>query len=159
MKAAPKRKKTGGRKARLKAEPVAAEIVKLGGNLTAVAKVFGVARQSLKDFIDKNEHLIAIYNDSREGMLDNAESALYRAVLAGEAWAVCFFLKTQGKVRGYVEKIQTESQVTQTPSMDVDLSKLSREELKTYRDLLKKAAYERAPGSDRSGTRAGQAAG
>lgn len=34
-------------------------------------------------------------------MLDHAESSLQKAVLKGEAWAVCFFLKTQGKSRGY----------------------------------------------------------
>jgi hypothetical protein len=37
-------------------------------------------------------------------MKDNAESALYSAVLGGEAWAVCFYLKTQAKDRGYVER-------------------------------------------------------
>jgi hypothetical protein len=41
-------------------------------------------------------------------MLDNVESALYTAALAGEAWAVCFFLKTQGKARGYVERSRDE---------------------------------------------------
>jgi len=40
-------------------------------------------------------------------MLDNAESVLYKAVLNGEAWAVCFFLKCQGKSRGYIERQET----------------------------------------------------
>ena len=39
-------------------------------------------------------------------MLDNTESALYVAALRGEAWAVCFLLKTQGKSRGYVERAE-----------------------------------------------------
>jgi hypothetical protein len=37
-------------------------------------------------------------------MIDNVESVLYSKALAGEAWAVCFFLKTQAKHRGYVER-------------------------------------------------------
>lgn len=41
-------------------------------------------------------------------MCDNAESALNRAVINGEAWAVCFTLKTQAKDRGYVERVQQE---------------------------------------------------
>jgi len=41
-------------------------------------------------------------------MCDNAESALNRAVINGEAWAVCFTLKTQGKDRGYIERTQQE---------------------------------------------------
>jgi hypothetical protein len=37
------------------------------------------------------------------------------AVLAGEAWAVCFYLKTQAKDRGYVERseVQHSSEVRQ----------------------------------------------
>ena len=41
---------------------------------------------------------------SREKMIDNVESKLYQKALEGEGWAVCFFLKTQGKRRGYIER-------------------------------------------------------
>ena len=41
--------------------------------------------------------------------MDLAESALKRAVLAGEGWAVCFALKCQGKNRGYVERVETNN--------------------------------------------------
>jgi hypothetical protein len=41
---------------------------------------------------------------SRESMLDNAESKLYSEVLAGNMTALIFFLKTQGKSRGYCER-------------------------------------------------------
>lgn len=40
----------------------------------------------------------------KERMLDLAESRLGSAVDKGEAWAICFYLKTQGKQRGYVER-------------------------------------------------------
>lgn len=36
--------------------------------------------------------------------VDHAEIALWKAVQAGEGWAVCFALKTKGKDRGYVER-------------------------------------------------------
>lgn len=42
--------------------------------------------------------------EGEELRLDIAESALDKAVEAGEAWAVCFFLKTRGKARGYTER-------------------------------------------------------
>jgi hypothetical protein len=102
-KTAPKKR---GRKPVLDPELVAAAVTELSGNVAAVAKRFGVARQSVADLIDRRPALRTVARDAREGMLDNAESALYRAVLAGEAWAVCFFLKTQGKSRGYVERPQ-----------------------------------------------------
>ncbi len=89
---------------KLSAEPVTAAIRDLHGNLSAVAKQLGVCRQTLYTYIDRHPSIQAVVAESRETMLDNAESALYRAVLNGEAWAVCFFLKTQGKRRGYVER-------------------------------------------------------
>lgn len=83
---------------------VAAALVELRGNVAAVARKFGVHRSSVQVLIGKSEPLQMIQKDAREGMLDDAESALYRAVVQGEAWAVCFLLKTQGKDRGYIER-------------------------------------------------------
>lgn len=96
----PKKK---GRKPILDPELVAAALADLQGNVSAVGKRFGVDRTSVRDLIEKRPALQKICHDAREGMLDNAESSLYRAVIAGEAWAVCFFLKTQGRSRGYDE--------------------------------------------------------
>lgn len=58
--------------------------------------------------IDKSPELVRICKDAREGMIDHAVSSLYRAIIKGEAWAVCFFLKTQGKSRGYIENIDAK---------------------------------------------------
>lgn len=41
---------------------------------------------------------------ARETMLDNAESILYKKVLEGSTVELLFFLKTQGKDRGYTER-------------------------------------------------------
>lgn len=79
------------------------------GNVSAVARKFGVARSSVQHMIENNPVLRQIARDVREGKKDNAESALDAAVLRGEAWAVCFFLKTQAKDRGYIEKQEIET--------------------------------------------------
>jgi hypothetical protein len=42
--------------------------------------------------------------EERERMTDVAEMALFDAIKEGEGWAVCFYLKTQGKERGYIER-------------------------------------------------------
>lgn len=80
-----------------------------------VAAMFGVHRTYIYRYLDKHPNLKATLADTRETMLDNAESSLYKGVLRGEAWAVCFFLKTQGRSRGYTErkdgKVETESMV------------------------------------------------
>lgn len=96
--------KKRGRKPILDPELVAAALAELQGNIAAVAKRFGVDRSAVRQLVDRRPALRRVLADAREGMKDNAESALFRAVLAGEAWAVCFFLKCQAKDRGYVER-------------------------------------------------------
>ena len=102
----------GGR--RLDPIAVGASIAEMRGNVTAVARRYDVTRTAIQNLIRGNESLQAIVRDAREGMIDDAESALYRAVLNGEAWAVCFLLKTQAKARGYIEKHQIEATETKT---------------------------------------------
>lgn len=65
-------------------------------------------RHTLHKTISKSDQLQQVVHDARQSMCDNAESALNRAVINGEAWAVCFTLKTQAKDRGYVERTQQE---------------------------------------------------
>ena len=96
--------KNGG----LNAKEVEARLREFSGNMAAVARSFGVTRQAVWDFVQKRETLKSVASDLREGMKDHAESALQSAVLRGEPWAVCFYLKCQAKDRGYVERTETE---------------------------------------------------
>jgi hypothetical protein len=79
------------------------------GVLVNVCKRLGVSRQPLVDHIKGNKELEDALNIARESMLDVGEDVLYNAVKAGEPWAVCFYLKCQGKSRGYVEKGDTNN--------------------------------------------------
>lgn len=88
----------------LSADEVERLLIEHNGNMASVARHFGVTRQAVCAYVHKRAKLLAVQADCRESMKDNAESALYKAVLAGEAWAVCFFLKCQAKDRGYVER-------------------------------------------------------
>lgn len=79
------------------------------GNVSAAARVFGVSRQAVSDFIKKHpDPLEQVLKDARESMVDDGENALAAAVKKGQGWAVCFLLKTQGQSRGYIEKQQHE---------------------------------------------------
>src|SRR5262245_11697272 len=49
--------------------------------------------------------------DARGKLLDMAEVKLWTAVQAGEHWAVTFALKTLGRSRGYVEKVDLSLQI------------------------------------------------
>lgn len=84
-----------------------AQIIAMSGNISAVARNFGVHRHTIQARIDKHKDLKRLLDDTRETMLDNAESQLYTKVLAGDTAALIFFLKTQGKRRGYVERKET----------------------------------------------------
>ena len=74
------------------------------GNIAAVARSLGVSRGTVYNWIDASAGCRQALDDARETMLDNAESILYEKVLQGSTPELLFFLKTQGKRRGYVEQ-------------------------------------------------------
>jgi hypothetical protein len=43
-------------------------------------------------------------DECREVTIDKIENTLTAKAMEGEAWAVCFYMKTQAKHRGYVER-------------------------------------------------------
>jgi hypothetical protein len=81
-------------------------LTKKDGNISAVAKCLKIARKTVYEKINKSKLLQDVLEDSREKTLDDAEDMLGKAIRKGEAWAVCFTLKTKGKKRGYVERIE-----------------------------------------------------
>lgn len=97
-----------GRKPRITHKQAEAALNAMSGNVSAAARSLGISRNWLDTLIKRSEKLQQVVHDARQSMCDNAESALNRAVINGEAWAVCFTLKTQAKDRGYVERTQQE---------------------------------------------------
>jgi len=77
------------------------------------AKHLGCTPSTIHHRAQKNPKIRECIEDERGWILDFAESKLLQAVKGGEAWAVCFLLKTQGKGRGYVERqeIKAEARV------------------------------------------------
>ena len=74
------------------------------GNVSAAAKALGVAHPTLWNRLKRSARLQEAKTLAEEQALDLAETSLIKAVKAGEAWAVCFLLKTRGKKRGFVER-------------------------------------------------------
>jgi hypothetical protein len=74
------------------------------GNVAAIARNLGVNRGTIWNRCNESPTLMAALTDARESMLDNAESMLYKKVLEGSTPELLFFLKTQGRNRGYVER-------------------------------------------------------
>jgi hypothetical protein len=94
------------KRAGLTAPAVEEKLRQLNGNMAAVARAFGCTRGAVWDFCRRRPTLQQVAQDVRESLKDHAESALYKAVLEGEAWAVCFYLKTQARDRGYGERME-----------------------------------------------------
>jgi len=79
---------------------------KYKGNVAAIARYLGVSRATIHSRMNDSATLKAAIVDAREEMLDNAESVLYDQALKGNTTALIFFLKTQGRGRGYVERME-----------------------------------------------------
>lgn len=92
--------------ARLAKVKVTQAIEKYRGNISAVARAFGVSRTAVYKFCqDTHPELWAFIEEQREIWLDDAESELHRQAMEdGNTTALIFLLKTQGKRRGYVER-------------------------------------------------------
>lgn len=92
--------------AKLTTERVITAIEEYRGNLTAVARALRVSRTTLYKFVHAHPRVTQALEEAREAMLDHAESILYRKILDGDNTALIFFLKTQGKKRGYIERLE-----------------------------------------------------
>lgn len=82
------------------------------GLVTHAAKRLGVTHEAMRQRLLRSPTLQQVRAEAREALVDIAESSLFRQIEAGEAWAVCFFLKTQAKDRGYVERSEDHRQIT-----------------------------------------------
>ena len=89
--------------ARLTKNKVRQELQQYSGNISAVARAFDVTRTAVYNYIKKHD-MWGEVEEQREKILDNVESTLYKQALAGNTTAMIFWLKCQGKSRGWVER-------------------------------------------------------
>ena len=98
----------------LKVEQVEEAIREAQGNVSAAARALGVDRSTVHRKIQKSARLQVARDNSRETVLDDIETTLEQQALDGNTTAAIFILKTRAKNRGYVERIeqQTEGELT-----------------------------------------------
>lgn len=101
------------------------ELADAYGNVSFVARKLKVSRTTLYKFIDKYKETREAKTEGREELLDIAESALVKNILAGNESSIFFFLKTQGKHRGYVERVEY-SEIDVKHCTDEELEILAR---------------------------------
>ena len=94
------------------------------GMVSVTARMLKCDPVTVRNYAAKYASVAEALREARNLTTDRAELALFKKIDEGEAWAVCFYLKTQGRGRGYVER----QELHMTMSRD-DLAKLSDDEL------------------------------
>jgi len=74
------------------------------GMIYLAASALGCSPHTIYRHAAKNPKVQGVIDSYRGKLVDKAELKLEQAVMAGEPWAVIFYLKTQAKDRGYVER-------------------------------------------------------
>lgn len=107
------------------------------GVVTTACKVVGIDRQTHYNWLETDTKYAEQVEAIKDIALDFAESQLHKRMQNGSDTAIIFYLKTQGKKRGYIEKQQIEV------SGELDIKKLSDEELneqiRLAEDAIRKA--------------------
>ena len=91
-------------KRRFSAKRMVDELTRTKGMVYIAAENLGCTPQTVYNYVNKYPAVAAAKELAEGKVLDQAELALYKAILNGEPWALQFVLKTKGKKRGYVER-------------------------------------------------------
>ena len=78
------------------------------GIVSTACKMVDISRQTHYAWLKADEQYKSAVNSIQDGVLDFAESHLYKLVKEGNPAATIFFLKTKGKKRGYIERQEIE---------------------------------------------------
>ena len=80
------------------------------GIVTTACKQADVGRTTYYQWLREDPDFKRAVNDVKEIALDFAESQLHKQIQEGNTTATIFYMKTQGKTRGYVERQEIEMQ-------------------------------------------------
>lgn len=84
----------------------------VGASARCIAREMGLDERTLK------KHYATELEDARERAVTNVAGALYRKAMSGDPACMMFFLKTQGRQHGWIEK-EKDDQPSATSQLDV----------------------------------------
>ena len=99
---------------KLTVDEIAEALRPSGGIISHAADSLGVHRSTISRRVAESEKLNAVLEEAKETALDIAEDKLMELVKNGNLGAICFFLKCQGKHRGYVERQKNDAKIGMT---------------------------------------------
>lgn len=85
-------------------EEVAEALLKSHGVVLAAARMLHMSRQGVEKRIKESTTLQEVKAQSRESIVDMAETGLVKAIRDQDAWAIQFTLRTLGRDRGYADR-------------------------------------------------------
>jgi hypothetical protein len=111
-----------GNKNHFTSAQIATALTESKGMVYIAAKKLDCSHQTIYNYIARHP-TVRMAKEKAEGeVLDMAELTVFKAIQNGEPWAVTFVLKTKGKNRGYVERMENAN-------VDIDLSSLTESQL------------------------------
>lgn len=90
------------------------------GLLTLAAKKAGYSYMTICRYVHDYPAVKDAVTAAKERMLDFTEGKLYEKIKAGDNIAILFYLKTQGKSRGYIERSEVTG-AEGTPLLSVNV--------------------------------------
>lgn len=92
------------KKKRYTAQQVIDALEKAQGYVSKAASILGCSSQTVYNYRDEYKTVKEAWDGIRERRHDFVENALHNAIKEGNVTAIIFYLKTQAKQRGYVER-------------------------------------------------------
>ena len=110
------------------------------GMVYLAARAVGCDPKTIYNMMRRHPEIKVARDNLRGQMIDVAESALHKLIVEGNVAATIFFLKTQGKKRGYVERVQNQIEVVKPIQIQGITSPLPTKEqlIKNLREHLTK---------------------
>jgi len=78
-------------------------------NISTTCKAANIDRGTYYHWIDTDPEFHKKVENVEEQLIDTVESKLLKHIHADNLKAIVFYLKTKGRSRGYIEKIETEN--------------------------------------------------
>jgi hypothetical protein len=83
-------------------------MIKTLGNVSKTCEMLGINRSTFYEYYNNDLEFKGKVDDIKNIALDFVEDKLIGKIKEGDIVAILFYLKTQGKKRGYVERQETE---------------------------------------------------
>ena len=97
------------------------------GFLTIAAPRAGVSYRTIKRYVHDYPTVKRAMEEAHESITDVAENNLFNAIKEGNITAIIFYLKTQGKSRGYIEKSEVKAEVEHKGSLKVNYEEVPKD--------------------------------